>query len=81
MTAKEILGLAIRMFGLFVIALGCENMLWAVIEAIGLMPTARQPPMLHCIWGISYVFAAFVIIKYADTIAEILYSKDNTKDK
>ena len=73
MTAKDLLGLIVRVFGLFVMVWGMYAGLYAVIESVGLLPDSRYPVKMHALGFGLKVWIGFVIVHYVDCIVEFAY--------
>jgi hypothetical protein len=82
MAAKEMLGVAVRMFGLLLAAYGIYNWFFAIIVTVGLLGTqgliqmrdsVLYPAAMYALTGSLFIIACFVILLCADRIVDFTY--------
>lgn len=77
MTAKEILGLLVRAWGLYTLFSAAYSMLFAAIDAGGLALHAQYVPLAHVLFSFFYFIVGAVLINYADRIVDFAYRDQN----
>jgi hypothetical protein len=76
MSAKTVLGLIVRIFGLMLAALGIYSAFYTLVHLLGFLKSAQYTTAEHCLFGTAYFVGSLMTLRNADRIAEFAYSFD-----
>jgi hypothetical protein len=80
MSAKDILGLIVRLCGLVLIADGFYSILFAAVQALTAgLPTRTSNPAF-AIFGVIFSILGFIVVRKADRIENFCYKSDKKLD-
>jgi hypothetical protein len=80
MTPKDILGLIVRLSGLFLLACGIYSEFYAAMEINGFLPSSHYPARIHFYWGVFYVIAGLTMVRKAECIENFCYKQSKKPD-
>jgi hypothetical protein len=76
MTAKDLLGVIVRIFGLILIVWGGYSLIFAGLESTGLIPAGHQPITILLSGGVLYVASGVLIVRKAQAIENFCYRQN-----
>ncbi len=79
MTAKDVLGLIVRLFGLLLMVCGIYGEIYALMELAGYKSEARYTTTVHVVYGLILLVLGYVVIKAAPAIENFCYKTKKPK--
>jgi len=73
MKPRDLFGVLVRGGGLWVAWYGFYDALYAIIERMGLLPTAQISAQTHALYAFVYFVLAIIVIRTADHIVNFAY--------
>lgn len=80
MTAKDIVGIVVRVVGLFLLAMGIYSLIVIAIRWLGFRFDTNSSVPTYFIFGIVYSMAGFVIVRNAEWIERFCYPSKSRSD-